>query len=252
VATGEGAVCAQLTPFGDFAPQTPLDGMAMYPSPGEFPWDVTEVSFTHEPLSWTFVLPAVLGLGDAKVAVYLETSSGPKPIDVTFGPAGGSLNEATLWISPKSNPARGSTVVVEITNIPVGPVGYRIHFADCGTVPPPPDPDASTASCFVLDQNCPPGLACHLGPSGDVFDGRCGPAGAYPPGKPCPSSDACVAGTDCLDTGSGTFVCSAFCDFGANAMHPCDATCPAGYKVVWGLVNPDDGGFLGGIGVCRY
>jgi hypothetical protein len=257
VASGTGAMCAEYTPYGNFAPQSALDGMTIYPSPGPFPWDVTAISGVSEPMAWSFVLPSVIALSGAQVSMYLETSGAPKSLVITSGPASDDPpNRATLWITPQSNPPAGSSIVVEISNIPIGSIGYRVILEDCGTVARPQldaSTDGPTTPCSVLDQDCANAKdACHLNASGDPFNGSCIPAGFATQGMACASNASCVAGTDCVppSSGSGPSVCSAFCDFGdPSPTHPCSTLCPGGYVTVYGLVAPD-GGILGGIGRC--
>jgi hypothetical protein len=243
-ATGMGAGCVHLTPFDDFGPQTSLDGMTMYPSPGPFPWEATTFKGVEEVLSWSFVLPAVIGLEGAQVSMYIETSAGLQPVEITSGPAGGTFNEAALWITPKADLPRGASVVVEISNIPVGALGWRVLLTDCGTMPANPGP----FPCDLLAQNCAtPGYACRAGEQTDP-GGVCRPAGAFPVGTPCLFRDSCAEGTDCFQSLAGKFVCTSFCDFGPSPRRDCNTTCPFGSSGISFHPLPD--GDLEGIGIC--
>jgi hypothetical protein len=243
-ATGQGAACVALAPFANFGPQTSLDGMTMYPSPGFFPWEAFSYGSVTEVLSWTFVLPAALGLDGAQVSMVLETASGLQPVEITSGPAGGGLNEAALWITPRAPLPRGARVVVEISNIPVGAVGYRVQIVDCGTAPTDPN-----VACDLVTQNCPlPGYACRMGDEAMPESGRCRPSGPFPEGTPCWQSESCAKGTQCFYSLAQKPVCTAFCDFGPTAKRDCDANCPSGSNPI--SVGQTPGGDIVGVGVC--
>jgi hypothetical protein len=245
-ATGLGAGCVHLTPFADFGPQTSLDGMTMYPSPGPFPWEATTFRDVPEVLAWSFVLPAALELAGAQVSMVIETSTGVQPVEITSGPAGGTLNEAALWIAPKTALPRGATVVVEISNIPVGSLGWRVQLTDCGTIPVNPN---ASGPCDVVAQNCAArGYACRSGDS-QPDAGVCRPAGAYREGTPCLFRDSCAKGTDCFQNVAGDkFICTAFCDFGPSPKRDCDANCPGGSNPI--SFHQVAGGDLAGVGIC--
>jgi hypothetical protein len=129
-------------------------------------------------------------------------------------------------------PPRDATIVVEIANIPVGPVGYRVVLADCGTVPVEPQKTRQGGPCGIVDQDCvTPGYSCYQIPGGGPFDGQCLRSGSFPAGAQCSRDESCVAGTGCV-----AGVCSTFCDFGSGAIRPCDATCgAAGYTPLWSV-----------------
>jgi hypothetical protein len=238
---GLGAACVSLLPYADFAPQTSLDGMTMYPPPGPFPQELLSYSSVEEVMTWNFVLPAVLTLDGAQVSMYAETAAGPQPIAVTSGPAGGNLNEATLWVTPAANVPRGASVVVEISNIPVGPVGYRVQLADCSGFDP-------NAPCDLVTQNCPTGYACRMGDQAMPASGRCHPAGPFPEGAPCDAPDSCAKGSDCLQSLAGKNVCTTFCDYGPAAKRDCDKYCPFGSNTISFGTTPN--GDVFGVGVC--
>ena len=236
-----GAACVSLTPYDNFAPQTPLDGMKMYPPPGPFPQELLSYGSVTEVMTWTFVLPAVLTLDGAQVSMYVETTVGPQPIAVTSGAAGGDLNEATLWVTPAASLPRAASVVVEISNIPVGPVGYRVQLADCGGADP-------NAPCDLVTQNCPTGYACRMGDQAMPESGRCHTVGPFPEGAPCETPDSCAKGSDCLQSLAGKNVCTSFCDYGPTAKRDCDTYCPFGSNTISFGTTPN--GDVFGVGVC--
>ena len=243
-ATGQGAGCVALAPFANFAPQTSLDGMTMYPSPGPFPWEALSYSSVTEALSWTFVLPAALGLDGAEVSMMLETAGGAQPVEITFGPAAGGLNEATLWIAPRAPMPRSASVVVEISSIPVGRVGYRVQILDCGTTPTDPN-----VPCDLVTQNCAfPGYACRMGEQAMPDSGRCRPSGPLPEGASCWLTESCAKGTQCLYSLAQKPVCTSFCDYGPTAKRDCDANCPFGSNPISFGQTPS--GDVFGVGVC--